>query len=99
MRNRHGEEEPAALAGCAFYPNSTVVQFDQVFGDGQAESGSSILHRHGFSTVEPFKDPREVLRRDPATCITDANLHESLWSRSGLGQNSSPFRRELDGVL
>src|SRR5436853_6265690 len=99
MRDRESKQEPAAPAGHTFRPDPTFMQFDKIFGDGQAESRSSILHRHGFSAVESFKDPRKFLRRDSATRIADANLNGSLRSRSRLSKNSSPFRRELDGVL
>src|SRR5438105_2014492 len=99
MRNRQSEEKPAAFAGGAFYPNSPVVQFDQIFGDGQAESRASILYCHGFTTIKPFEDPRQFLWRDPAARIADANLNVSWLSCSPLDQNRSPSRRELDGVL
>ena len=77
MRDRESKQEPAALAGHTFHPDPTFMQFDKIFGDGQAESRSSILYRHGFATIEPFKDPRKFLRRDSTTRITDANLNES----------------------
>src|SRR5438445_9441716 len=99
MRDRESKQEPAAAAGHTFRPDPTFMQFDKIFGDGQAESRSSILHRHGFSAVEPFKDPRKFLRRDSATRIAYATLNESLPSRSRLRQNSTPFRRELDAHL
>src|SRR5438132_12991974 len=99
MRNRQGEEKPAAFAGGAFHPDPTLMQFDKIFGNRQAEPRPSVLDRYRFAAVEPFEDPRQFPRPDPAARIADANLNVSWWSYSPLDQNRSPSRRELDGVL
>ena len=48
------------------------MRLDDVFTDGQAQAGSTLVAAPGrIGTVKPFKDPGEVLFFNADTIVTD----------------------------
>ena len=61
IKNRHGEMKMRTFANFAFHPDAPALCFDQVFGDGQAESGTARFARsRRIDAVKSLKNARLV---------------------------------------
>ena len=66
----------ASLAGGALYRNGAVVGLDDMVDDGQSESCSSECAAAGLvDSVKPLEEPRQMLSRNSASLILNANAN------------------------
>src|SRR3954452_24512990 len=83
LLKRKQNVEDAPFTGVAFDRDLAAVQVDDLMGDGQPKSGSVRLGRE-----ERFKQPQQVLGRNPMSCIRNGDVN--LASSFAPGEQSCP---------
>src|SRR5512139_1080466 len=76
--NGQGKGECTSLTGNAraFHPDTSLVHLDNLFNDGQAQSGSwRGQNQRVFTPIEALKDPVLVLQRDAHAVILHIQLY------------------------
>src|SRR6267378_3491745 len=76
IENGNGEMKVRALPHFALDPDAATVNFDEMFGDGQAQAGAADFARAGnVNPVEALEDARLVRPRDADSSVGDREGH------------------------
>src|SRR6266478_4545515 len=76
IENGNGEIKLRTLAHFALDPDAAAMNFDKMFGDGQAQAGAADFARTGnVNSVEALEDARLVRPRDADSSVGDREGH------------------------
>src|SRR5580765_4933730 len=73
-RQLHDERGTLSLAS-AGSRNGPAMQFNQLAGDGQSQSETTVLSGPRLRLRKSFEDVRQKVRSDPNTRVADGRLH------------------------
>src|ERR1700709_779916 len=95
-RSRKGAAEPGATQVRVLDPDATVVQFDDLLGDGKTDARPGV-RLPDVQTLEHPEDPLPILRFHPDAVVVDGQGHPATGLGAGDPDLDGPVvRAELD---
>lgn len=74
-----------ALSHCTFDRNLPAMRLDQLARDRQAQPAADAfaMGARAVAAPEAIKEKRQIVRRNPFTCITNTDVDKVALARSG----------------